>query len=99
MINKEEKFCSHCLLPLGSQPTLRTVNGEEHAFCCYGCCLAFQVRHDSNEEPEAAWLLVRLGVGGFLAMNIMLFSLLLDSLAAGNFSDSGPSDFGGTFFP
>ena len=61
MINKEEKFCSHCLLPLGSQPTLRTVNGEEHAFCCYGCCLAFQVRHDSNEEPEAAWLLVRLG--------------------------------------
>ncbi len=79
MINKEEKFCSHCLLPLGSQPTLRTVNGEEHAFCCYGCCLAFQVRHDSNEEPEAAWLLVRLGVGCFLAMNIMLFSLLLYS--------------------
>ena len=79
MINSVENFCIHCLLPLGSRPTRRTVNGEEHAFCCYGCCLAFQVRHGSREEPEAAWLLVRLGVGGFLSMNIMLFSLLLYS--------------------
>ena len=79
MINSVENFCIHCLLPLGSRPTRRTVNGEEHSFCCYGCCLAFQVRHGSREEPEAAWLLVRLGVGGFLSMNIMLFSLLLYS--------------------
>jgi Cu2+-exporting ATPase len=79
MKNSLENFCSHCLLSLGSQPTQRIVNGEEHAFCCYGCCLAFQVKNGSREEPEAAWLLVRLGIGGFLSMNIMLFSLLLYS--------------------
>ena len=70
-------LCSHCLLPVGVRATQRTVNGESHAFCCYGCCIAFQVKNGKSEEWEAAWLLIRLGVGGFLSMNIMLFSLLL----------------------
>jgi Cu2+-exporting ATPase len=61
----------------------RTVNGEDCAFCCYGCCIAFQVKHGKSEEWEAAWLLIRLGVGAFLSMNIMLISLLL---YAGTFS-------------
>lgn len=74
-----ENFCTHCLLPLGLRPTQREVDGQTYAFCCYGCCLAYQVRSGHGEESEAAWLLVRLGVGGFLAMNIMLFSLLLYS--------------------
>lgn len=55
----------------------RTVNGENCVFCCYGCCIANQVKSGNREEWEAAWLLVRLGVGGFLSMNIMMFSLLL----------------------
>ncbi len=70
-------LCSHCLLPVGARAMQRTVNGESHAFCCYGCCIAFQVKNGKSEEWEAAWLLIRLGVGGFLSMNIMLFSLLL----------------------
>jgi Cu2+-exporting ATPase len=70
-------LCSHCLLPVGVRAMPRTVNGESHAFCCYGCCIAFQVKNGESEEWEAAWLLIRLGVGGFLSMNIMLFSLLL----------------------
>jgi Cu2+-exporting ATPase len=78
--------CSHCLLPLGRFAQQREVNGEAHQFCCYGCCLAYQVHHGETDEPEAAVLLIRLGVGGFLAMNIMLFSLLLYS---GTF---GPAD-------
>jgi len=53
------------------------VNGESHWFCCYGCSLVYQTQHGALEEPEAAALLIRLGIGGFLAMNIMLFSLLL----------------------
>ncbi|MBA2492794.1 MAG: heavy metal translocating P-type ATPase [Gammaproteobacteria bacterium] len=69
--------CSHCLLPVGRLGQRREVHGEIHQFCCYGCCLAFQVNHGERDEPAAAWLLIRLGVGGFLAMNIMLFSLLL----------------------
>jgi len=72
-------LCSHCLLPVGVRAMQRTVNGESHAFCCYGCCIAFQVKNGKSEEWEAAWLLIRLGAGTFLSMNIMLFSLLLYS--------------------
>ena len=53
------------------------VNGKSCAFCCYGCCIAFQVKSGKSEEWDAAWILIRLGVGGFLSMNIMLFSILL----------------------
>ncbi|NLS07521.1 cation-translocating P-type ATPase [Rhizobium sp. P32RR-XVIII] len=63
----------------------RTIDGEEHTFCCYGCCIAFQVTRGRSEESEAAWLLVRLGVGAFLSMNIMLLSLLVYT---GTFSGS-----------
>jgi Cu2+-exporting ATPase len=69
--------CSHCGLPLGCLGQHREVNGESLAFCCYGCCLAYQVQHGAHEEPQAAALLIRLGVGAFFAMNVMLFSLLL----------------------
>ena len=72
-------LCSHCLLPIRGQGHDRQVQGEDHRFCCYGCCLAFQVAHGEGEESEAAWLLIRLGIGAFLSMNVMLFSLLLYS--------------------
>jgi P-type Cu2+ transporter len=75
--------CSHCLLPLGRRAMERTVNGEPFAFCCYGCCIAFEVRNGKSEEWDAAWLLVRLGVGAFLSMNIMLISLLIYAGAFG----------------
>ncbi|MEH2527103.1 MULTISPECIES: heavy metal translocating P-type ATPase [unclassified Bradyrhizobium] len=77
MTGQDHALCSHCLLPVGRRAMRRTVNGEACAFCCYGCCIAYQVNHGKTEEWEAAWLLIRLGVGGFLSMNIMLFSLLL----------------------
>jgi len=71
--------CSLCLLPIGRLGQQREVNGQTRQFCCYGCCLAYQVHHGESDEPEAAALLIRLGVGAFLAMNIMLFSLLMYS--------------------
>jgi Cu2+-exporting ATPase len=74
-----QALCSHCLLPIRARGHDRQVQGEDHRFCCYGCCLAFQVARGEGEESEAAWLLIRLGIGAFLAMNIMLFSLLLYS--------------------
>jgi len=55
----------------------RTLNGEACAFCCYGCCIAFQVKGGKTEEWEAALLLIRLGVGAFLSMNVMLISLVM----------------------
>jgi len=70
-------LCRHCLLPVGPRALQQTINGESCAFCCYGCSIAFQVKNGKTEEWEAAWLLIRLGIGGFLSMNIMLFSLLI----------------------
>jgi Cu2+-exporting ATPase len=72
-------LCRHCLLPIGRRGFARTVNGEGCQFCCYGCCIAHQVKSGSGDASEAAWFLVRLGVGSFLSMNIMLFSLLVYS--------------------
>jgi Cu2+-exporting ATPase len=83
--------CRHCQLPVGRFGEQQEVNGEPHWFCCYGCSLAYQAVHGAREEPEAAALLIRLGIGGFLAMNIMLFSLLLyaDGFAGDVFNGSG----------
>jgi Cu2+-exporting ATPase len=83
MSDRVDHLCSHCLLPVGLRAMQRTVNGEACSFCCYGCCIAFLVKHGQSEEWEAARLLIRLGVGAFLTMNIMLISLLL---YAGTFS-------------
>ena len=55
----DDRLCSHCLLPVGVRAMQSTVNGESHAFCCYGCCIAFQVKNGKSEEWEAAWLLIR----------------------------------------
>jgi len=81
----EAQACSHCRLPLGRLAQRREIDGTEHAFCCYGCCLAYQVHHGAREEPQAALWLIRLGVGGFLAMQVMLFSLL-------RYADTGAED-------
>jgi Cu2+-exporting ATPase len=74
-----EAICRHCLLSVGRRGFARTVNGEGCQFCCYGCCIAYQVKSGSGDASEAAWFLIRLGVGSFLSMNIMLFSLLVYS--------------------
>jgi P-type Cu2+ transporter len=69
-------LCAHCGLPVGRRGTRLTLDGETHAFCCYGCSLAFQVGQGNRAESEATWLLIRLGIGAFLAMNIKMFSML-----------------------
>jgi P-type Cu2+ transporter len=79
MTPSPDALCRHCLLPVGRRGFMRTVNGESCQFCCYGCCIAYQVKSGSGDASEAAWFLVRLGAGSFLSMNIMLFSLLVYS--------------------
>jgi len=75
----ERALCRHCLLPVGGRGMRRTIDGAAELFCCYGCCLAYQVRQGHGEESEATWLLIRLGVSAFLAMNVMTVSLLVYS--------------------
>lgn len=74
-----EGLCEHCSLPLGSWPYEGEGHGEVRNFCCYGCFIGWQAAHGGGDEATAAGFLIRLGIGGFLAMNIMLFSLVLYS--------------------
>lgn len=71
--------CNHCQLPVGRLGYRRQINGLDREFCCYGCYLAFQIGSGEFEDADVARLLIRLGTGVFLAMNIMLFSLLIYS--------------------
>jgi Cu2+-exporting ATPase/Cu+-exporting ATPase len=50
------------------------VSGKEASFCCYGCLLTNGITGEKGEEGEALWILLRLGIGAFFAMNIMILS-------------------------
>ncbi len=63
--------CHHCGLPAGRDAAV----GREHTFCCYGCLLANGITGQPGEEGQASWLLIRLGVSAFFAMNVMILSL------------------------
>lgn len=72
--------CSHCGLPV---PVSRQSEGTRE-FCCYGCRLADALAQSGPDAPREAplalsgvgqgTLLLRLGLGVFLAINIMVFS-------------------------
>ena len=68
------RFCDHCGLLLG--PKRCSPDGDLQ-FCCYGCYLVHRIIGSQDEQGVAAWILARLGVGAFLAMNVMMISLLL----------------------
>ncbi len=65
--------CVHCGLPV---PAARgAISGP--IFCCYGCRLASRIVGAQAGDSLQAWTVLRLGVGAFLAMNVMMVSLLL----------------------
>jgi len=73
--------CAHCGLPVTAP-----AGAAEPLFCCYGCALVSRIvgrqvaAGDSTGrggEGVQAWAILRLGVGGLLAMNVMMISLLL----------------------
>ena len=63
--------CAHCGLPAGRYGT----ESKGRAFCCYGCLLASEITGQEGEEGQASWLLIRLGLSAFFAMNVMVISL------------------------
>lgn len=74
----DSPFCDHCGLPLGRFDYWRNDLGQQAGqFCCYGCYIGWQAARGGGDDVAAVSFLIRLGVGAFLAMNIMLFSLLL----------------------
>ena len=75
MIEQKAASCRHCGLPV---PAGR--RGESSGFCCFGCRFAHELAAPAA-APEGAGgasgtLLLRLGLGIFLALNIMVASWL-----------------------
>lgn len=64
--------CVHCSLPIP-----RSRRGDR--YCCYGCHLAHQLAAASAASGDAKpnTLLLRLGLGLFLTMNLMVFNWLI----------------------
>ncbi len=67
-------LCAHCGLPvvLGS-------NDDEPVYCCGGCALAHRITGGDGGHGKASGLLMSVGVGAFLAMNVMMLSFVLYS--------------------
>jgi cation transport ATPase len=68
--------CVHCGLPV---PALRREGGSTGSrFCCFGCRFAFGLARPASTGDEGGGppttLVLRLGLGIFLAINIMVFS-------------------------
>lgn len=76
-----KRSCEYCGLVFTGQGY--TPDGE-HYFCCYGCHLVQRIMGAQGGEGIAAWLILRLGIGAFLAMNVMMISLVLYSNSEGS---------------
>jgi len=68
-------LCAQCGLPAGRRPLRGRVHGEEAAFCCYGCYLVMRVTGEPGVRGAPQGLVLRLGLGLFFALNVMVFSL------------------------
>jgi P-type Cu+ transporter len=66
--------CYQCELPLPRRPFLGRVSGKDVSYCCYGCFLAHEITGEKGEEGEVMWILARLGLSAFFAMNVMMLS-------------------------
>ncbi len=66
-------LCAHCGLPL----TGRRVQGP--SYCCSGCALAHRLTGGAEGHGRATGLLMAVGLGAFLAMNVMMLSFVLYS--------------------
>jgi P-type Cu2+ transporter len=66
-------LCAHCGLPIAIVP-VAAASGE--IYCCHACRLVAGIV-GKQAQGEQATNLLRLGIGGLLAMNVMMISLLL----------------------
>jgi Cu2+-exporting ATPase len=67
--------CDHCGLPLGRRAVAAEIDGATLRCCCYGCVLAQQVTRARGEDGAAAAVFVRLGLGVFFAVNVMMVGM------------------------
>ncbi len=66
-------LCAHCGLPVRGRKLLL----GEPLYCCGGCALAHRLSGGTAGHGQATGLLMSIGVGCFLAMNVMMASFVL----------------------
>ena len=66
-------LCAHCGLPVHGS---RILPGET-VYCCSGCALAHRLSGGSTGHGQATGLLMSIGIGCFLAINVMMASFVL----------------------
>lgn len=70
----DARACVQCGLPVPGGPR----EDGAAAFCCTGCRFVHEITGGATgAEGEARWMLARLALAVFLAMNVMMFSLVL----------------------
>jgi heavy metal translocating P-type ATPase len=67
-------LCAHCGLPVAGAKT-----GAAPVYCCTGCALAHRITGGDAGHGVATGMLMAVGVGAFLAMNVMMLSFVLYS--------------------
>jgi heavy metal translocating P-type ATPase len=68
-------LCAHCGLPLSIGRRERREEGP--AYCCSGCALAHRISGGGAGHGRATGLLMSVGIGAFLALNVMMLSFVL----------------------
>ncbi len=68
--------CDYCGLPVAGGV------GVEPCYCCSGCRLAASITGAGGADGQARWLMTKLGLAVFFAMNVMVFTFLLWSEGA-----------------
>jgi heavy metal translocating P-type ATPase len=76
--NPPPHACAHCGLPVARSGARNGRGaGDGPLYCCYGCLLVSRIIGPRNQGSPHAWNVLRLGIGAFLAMNVMMISILL----------------------
>lgn len=68
-------LCAHCGLPVAGG----NAGGTTPLYCCTGCALARRITGGEAGYGVATGMLMAVGVGAFLAMNVMMLSFVLYS--------------------
>ena len=69
--------CHYCQLPVRLSASAAAANASQPVYCCYGCSFAASITQQIGERGQAAWMLTRLGLAGFLTMCVMMCSIYL----------------------
>lgn len=66
-------ICRHCGLAVVNP------RADDDLYCCFGCRLASRIVGAGDEKGYESWQYLRLGIGGLLALNVMMIAMLFYS--------------------